>query len=142
MPDVAEAQTVEFRPDDNREAVVRLSFPKRDGPDGIGTFSVEVEADGVNCQRVVLTLAGDGLDRFFADLASDWRGWKDVRRWDALESGMIIEATHQRNRVELLFIVRRDYMPDAWEGRLPILVAPGESLARLAKATAELLAVE
>jgi hypothetical protein len=133
-------KAVEFRPDDNLEAVVRLSFPQRDGPDGIGSFSVEVEADGVRSERGVLTFGGDGLDKFLADLASDWRGWKGVRRWDALENGMSIEATHQRNRVELLFIIRRDYMPDAWEVRLPILVAPGESLARLARATADLLA--
>ena len=45
MPPVAENSAVEFRPDDNREAVVRLSFPERDGPDGIGAFKVEVEAD-------------------------------------------------------------------------------------------------
>ena len=41
---------------------------------------------------------------------------------------MSIEATHHGNRIELLFIVRRDYNSDAWELRLPILVAPGESL--------------
>ena len=87
----------------------------------------------------MLTLGGDGLDRFLTDLVNDWQGWNGIRRWDALENGMSIEATHHRNRVELLFIVRRDYNPDAWEARLPILVAPGESLARLANAVADLL---
>jgi hypothetical protein len=51
---------------------------------------------------------------------------------------MSLEATHRGNRVELLFIVRRDYKPDAWQARLPILVAPGESLSALARASAEL----
>src|SRR5436190_18873472 len=136
MPQVAETAVVEFRPDDTREAVVRLSFPGREGPDGIGTFNVEVEADGLKCERAVLTLGGDGLDRFLTDLVNDWQGWNGIRRWDALENGMSIEATHHRNRVELLFIVRRDYNPDAWVARLPILVEPGEYLVRLANAFA------
>lgn len=105
-------------------------------------LSVEIEADGLKCQHRVLTLRGDGLDGFLADLATNWRGWEGTRTWDALEHGMSIEATHHGSRVELLFVVRRDYELDAWQVRLPILVAPGESLARLAKATADLLAVE
>jgi hypothetical protein len=51
---------------------------------------------------------------------------------------MTIEANHRGSRVELVFIVRRDYKPDAWQARLPVLFAPGESLSQLAKATAEL----
>ena len=61
--------------------------------------------------------------------------------WDALEHAVTIEATHGGGRIQLLFIVRRDYGPDAWQVRFPVLVAPGESLSRLAKASAELFKV-
>ena len=87
----------------------------------------------------MLTWNGDGLGEFLSELSASWRGWEGVRHWDAVEYGMSIEAAHVGNRVRLLFIVRRDYEPDAWEVRLPILVAPGESLVRLAKETAGLL---
>jgi hypothetical protein len=73
-----------------------------------------------------------------ASLADDWRGWDGTRTWRALEDGMSIEATHRGKRVELLFIIRRDYEPDAWEVRLPILVAPGESLSAIARSGAQL----
>jgi len=140
MPTVTESEALEFRPEDHHEPVVRLSFVdlEPDDPYAPGKFNVEVEADGMRCEREVKTFAGDRLDKFLGDLANDWRGWKGIRRWETIEHGMGIEATHRGNRVELLFIVRRDYRPDALELRLPILVAPGESLARLAKATAEL----
>src|SRR5215471_17513777 len=66
------------------------------------------------------------------------RGWEGTRSWHAIEHGLTIEATHHGNRARLLFIVRPD--PDSgweqndWELRLPLLVAPGESLARIATA--------
>jgi hypothetical protein len=65
----------------------------------------------LNCERAVLTLAGDGLDRFFADLASDWRGWKDVRRWDALESGMTSRQPTRGIASSCCSSFRRDYTP-------------------------------
>jgi hypothetical protein len=101
-------------------------------------FGVEIRAGGLSCDESVLTLRGDGLDTFLGTLASDWRGWEGTRTWDTLEHGMSIEATHRGNRVELVFVVRRDYESDALQVRFPVLVAPGESLSRLASASAEL----
>jgi hypothetical protein len=51
---------------------------------------------------------------------------------------MSIDAAHYGRRIELLFIVRNEDKPDAWQTQLPFLVAPGESLSRLVEATAEL----
>jgi hypothetical protein len=140
MVRMADGPVVEYRPDDDHATVVRLSLPYPTGPDGIGMLTVEIEAEGISCRQGVLTLQGDGLDRFLTSLAEDWRGWDGTRTWDALEHGMTIEASHRGRRVELLFIVRRDFKPDAWELRLPVLVEPGESLARVAKETSNLLA--
>jgi hypothetical protein len=136
-----ESASVEIRPDDYLTPVVRLSFPYAPDAEGFRTLKVEIEADGLRCDHGVMTLGGDGLDRFLGDLAADWRGWEGTRGWHALEDGMSIEATHRGGRVELLFTLRRNYKPDAWEVRLPILVAPGESLASIADQTARLLAI-
>ena len=129
---------VEFHSDDDPSTVLRLSFePDRSGI-GLDTFGIEIHGPELNCETGALTAGGDGLAGFLNDLATSWRGWDGTRRWDALELGISIEATHHGNRVELLFIVRRDYSSDAWQVRLPIFVAPGESLSRLAKAAGEL----
>ena len=137
---MTDSPTVEFRADDNRDLVVRLAG-RPANTDGFGGFDVLVEADGVRAHRDVLTYGGDGLDAFFQSLAADWRGWDGTRTWDAVERGMTIEATHRGSRVELLFVLRRDYEPDAWELRIPIRVAPGETLLGLAEATARVVGV-
>jgi len=53
---------------------------------------------------------------------------------------MSICATHHGRRVELVFLVRRDWKPDAWELRVPVIVTPGETLTRFAGAVARALA--
>jgi Family of unknown function (DUF6228) len=72
------------------------------------------------------------LLEFFKGLSTAWRGWDGTRRWEAAEGDMRTEATHHGRFVELLFILRRDDKPDAWQVRLPVLIAPSESLKRLA----------
>ena len=47
---------------------------------------------------------------------------------------MSVYATHQGRRIELVFVVRRDYKPDAWELRVPVVIAPGEALTQFAGA--------
>ena len=55
MSPVAKVRTVELRPDENRDAAVRLSFPEPRDPDGYWLLDVEVDADGLSCSRGVLT---------------------------------------------------------------------------------------
>jgi hypothetical protein len=134
-----ESAVVEFRSNDDERSVLRLTYHAADSD--FGTLAVEVRADGLQCDSDALTLRGDGLDTFLAGVAADWRGWDGTRTWNALEHGLSLEATHRGRRVELLFIVRRDHIADAWQVRLPILVAPGEPLSRLARETSALFNV-
>jgi len=130
---------IEMRSDDG-DAVVSLSYGPVDRD--CGTLTIKVRAAGLhydagvelNSDKGVLTVDGDGLPLFLAALATDWRGWEGRRSWETIEGGLSIEATHHGNRVRLLFIVRRESELDGWEFRLPLLVAPGESLARIAAA--------
>jgi hypothetical protein len=137
---VSELPSVEFRPEDNRDALVRLSASPLNA-DGFGFLKVLVEAEGVRADWSALTYQGDGLDAFFHGLAADWRGWSGVRSWHAIEHGLSIEASHDGNRVELLFILRRDHYADGWQLRMPIRVAPGEALQDLARSTASVVSL-
>ena len=125
-------KVVEFRSEDDYSAALRLSFQRDRSGSGLDLVKVQIRTPDLTCDHAVLTWNGDGLSGFFGNLARVWRGWDGTRRWDALEHGMSVEATHRGRVVELLFILRRDYSPDAWELRLPILIAPGESLRRAA----------
>jgi hypothetical protein len=136
-----EEKSVEIRSDDGG-AVVSLSLARSESAYEPDFFRVEVRAGALSTDHSVLTFNGDGLERFFVELETHWRGWDGIRRWDAVEHGMSVEATHHGGVVELLFIVRRDYKPDAWELRVPILVAPGESLKRISSSIAWLLFLE
>jgi uncharacterized protein DUF6228 len=68
---------VEFRSDDDHGAVLRLAYQPFDSD--FGTLVVEIRADGLTCDMGVLSLNGDGLDAFLANLATDWRGWNGTR---------------------------------------------------------------
>ena len=36
----------------------------------------------------------DGLAKFFAELAADWKGWQGTRNWSSLEGEFEIECEH------------------------------------------------
>jgi hypothetical protein len=127
---------LEIRSEDDRNAVLRLAYDPDDGDFGI--VGIEIRADGLSCDGSIPTLGGEGLDAFLARLAADWRGWHGTRTWRSFRHDLRIEATHRGARVELMFIIRRDFELDAWEVRFPLLIAPGESLSRLARASGEL----
>ena len=132
------AQVAQVRSDDDAHAVLTLSFEQDASGSGLDLFVVKVRTTELTCDHGALTAGGDGLSDFFADLARNWRGWDGRVSWDALEHGMTVEATHQGRLVELVFILRRDYKADAWQLRLPILIAPGEALSRVAGEVAAL----
>jgi len=129
---VSTAPFIELRSDANRDVVVRVSFERTPDTRADG-FHVEVDAPGLSVHETVVSWKGDGLESFFASLADDWKGWHGTRAWHALEDEMIIEASHGGRFVELQFTLRRENdESDDWELRLPILLAPGESLTRAA----------
>jgi hypothetical protein len=139
---IPDGKSVEICSDDGA-ACVRLSLERGGSDYDPDFFHVDVKAGapliGDHC---VVTFNGDRLDGFFGELEERWRGWDGIRRWDAVEHGLSVEATHNGGVVELLFIVRRDFKPDAWELRVPILIAPGESLKRISSSIAWLLFLE
>jgi len=119
-------------------------------PDGDGYVrraDVEVRADGMAARTTAtLSVIFEKIDLgvFFAGLASDWRGWKGERRWEALEREMAIDARHDgRANVMIAVTVRRaerTYAGDVWPARVVFTVEAGEQLATLASDIGSLLA--
>ena len=73
----------------------RLLLERVTEPDDerIWSYAARLElADGG--AGVVLYDGGDGLARFFRDLASAWGGFEGVRRFGSLEGNLSIEARH------------------------------------------------
>src|SRR4051794_12017888 len=71
-----------------------------------GTFEVEVRSPGLALDASAISYRGDGLAEFVGELAGDWRGWEGTRRWESLEEGLAVEATHRGSRIELVFVLR------------------------------------
>ena len=55
---MTDSSTVEFRSDDNRDLVVRVTATPPDA-DGFGGLDVIIEAEGVHAERDVLTWGGE-----------------------------------------------------------------------------------
>jgi hypothetical protein len=129
---------VEFRSEIDGKTLLRLSYERED--DDFGMLVAEAALSDLTFTHAAPSLRGDGLDAFLAELADDWRGWQGVRGWQTLEDDLSIEATHEGHRVRLVFIVRGGLGSDGWQIRLPVPIAPGEGLTRVAKEVANLFA--
>ena len=132
-------RTVEFRSEERPSTLVRLWFEPDPTDVDLGHIVVEARGDGLVVDHSAFAVTPHDLHRFLSNLVANWRGWDGARTWHTLDDDLRIEATHQGRLVELLFIVRCDDRPGAWEARLPILVTPGESLNSLADSAALLL---
>lgn len=93
--DPRRAETFEVR---SSEGGARLLLRRyRDG------LIAEFDAPGLSSATRVYLLGGcDQLDRFWRDLAENWRGWEGTRSWQALEGDLELSATSDRlGHVEL-----------------------------------------
>ena len=133
-------------PDGLRWAIDPPVDPYGDGY--VHTAHVELRADGLTA-KTSATVDGikDGsrqdLAEFFAELASDWRGWTGERKWRALEGEMAIEAWHDgRASVMIAVTIKRPWMTfakDAWSARAVFMLEAGEQLSSVARDLASLL---
>jgi Family of unknown function (DUF6228) len=138
------AQVVELKskPGELRDAVVRIALVEPPDDYGCARFEVEAEAERLKVQAPVALFADQGLvgghanvglADFLDDLVADWRGWEGAREWESLNRDLTLQATHHGRFIKIVFVFRRDRYPDAWEARVPIALAPGESLSSFAR---------
>ena len=112
----------------------------------VRTADAEIRAYGVTARTTATFSVESGrvdLAGFFAGLAADWRGWNGVRRWQALEHEMEVEAWHDgRANVMLAVTMRRPehtYADDAWSARVVFTIEAGEELTTLPRDIISLL---
>jgi hypothetical protein len=80
------------------------------------------------------------LAEFFADLAADWRGWKDERRWSSLEGDVELVALHDGLGTVTLTagLGTEAFAVHRWTARAELLLDAG-SLERIARESWRLL---
>jgi Family of unknown function (DUF6228) len=140
---VSAPELIWLRSEQDERTAVGIAYEPPSFDPYLADLRVRVETDGIEYEGGMLVSAdADGLAVYLASLVDDWRGWTGTREWEALEHGMTISATHQGRRVELVFTVRRDFKPDAWELRVPVIVSPGETLTRFAQAVSHTIPSE
>ncbi|MCA1843463.1 MAG: DUF6228 family protein, partial [Actinobacteria bacterium] len=107
--------------------------PFHDGYDFVD-FVAEVHGPGLDAASPVRSAEGAlGLVTFVRSLAIDWRGWEGVRRWEAIEHQLAIDAEHDPlGHVNLRVTLRGSWKPDAWEATVEVQVEAGEELGQLA----------
>ena len=111
----------------------------------VRTARVSIRAAGLEAHTIATFSDGPwDLALFFAQLAADWRGWREgERHWKALEGELEVQASHHGARVLIAVTVRRPDMTfanDAWEARIVLTLEPGEQLDRVARDLASALA--
>jgi len=76
---------------------------------------------------------GAPVDKFFADLAREWRGWSDAKIWEPFERGLRLSARHDGlGHVALRVTLQQDVFPDGWclEGTLKLDAGALDAVAR------------
>lgn len=108
-------------------------------PEGGGGLSARLTHGGLTAETSVYAYswAGfDGLETYFAGLASDWRGWGGKRGWSSLESELGLAARHDghvRLRVSL-----HDSAFSTWTASAELKLDPGEQLAEASRGLTDL----
>jgi hypothetical protein len=63
---------------------------------GTETYRVTLRENGLEATINVYAFdpSDNGLSKFFAELAENWKGWKGVKKWSSLEGEFELECSH------------------------------------------------
>jgi hypothetical protein len=108
--------------------------------EGFGSLTALLEGQGLQARAGVVTYAGiEGLDTFFADLASRWRRWDGELVCNSIESELEVRAVRRASRNDLV-ITLRSGGPRIWSATIEISIEPGEETSRIAAELAGFMA--
>ena len=105
-----------------------------------GDMIAEFDAPGISAATEVYLLEGcDYLDRFWRELAENWRGWEGTRSWWSLEGDLELSATSDRLGHVALEVRLDEGAPLEWRVHGTLSLEAGQ-LERLAAAARTLCA--
>jgi hypothetical protein len=70
--------------------------PRTRNKQTVDHFDVSLELIGVQGALTVYPLEVVSLEKFFGELARDWKGWKGERKWASLEDELTLSASCDR----------------------------------------------
>jgi hypothetical protein len=105
-----------------------------DSPDP-ETYRATLRANGLSATVAVYHHGGDFIDRYFADLASSWRGWEGERSWESLEDALEFHASISKPGAVTLRVVLRNSDRFTWRITYDFAIENG-SLDTLARGAA------
>jgi hypothetical protein len=126
-------ETFTIRADDGAELVL--------GPPDPDAFMARLRAPGLNAEVAVFHFGGDFLGKYFADLATNWRGWDGDRDWRSLEGALEFHASISKAGAVLIQVVLRNSADFTWRVTYDFGIENGDldMLAREAAAFGQLL---
>jgi hypothetical protein len=99
-----------------------------------GGLVAEFDAPDLSSATQVYVLGGcDHLDRFWRDLAENWRGWEGTPSWQSLEGDLELSATSDRLGHVALEVRLEEGAPFPWQVHGKISLDAGQ-LHRIAAA--------
>lgn len=103
--------------------------------EGIAVLMARVVGAGIDA-RAGVSIASDvtHLLAFFAGMQEDWRGWAGERRFQSVEDELTLSARHAGRHIVLRVSLAPDAYPEqGWSCEFPLVVEPGEQLARFVR---------
>lgn len=116
----------------------RLRFlqPERSSPsEAFEYWRVELSGPVTAAVRVY-DINAPAIAEFFGEMARQWRGWRDVKRWGSIEAQLELEATATSlGQISLRVKLREDFGGADWRVETTLMIEAGqlESIARAAK---------
>ncbi|QSR29690.1 hypothetical protein CFI00_04055 [Nocardioides sp. S5] len=104
-------------------------------------LSVTIAGPDLRASRQVYEGYDEGftsLARYFADLATNWRGWNGSRDYESVEGDLRIQADHD-GHVNLHVLLWESTVPGGWKVEAEIRLDAGEALTAAAKDLAALV---
>jgi hypothetical protein len=96
---VATSELIWIRSEQDERTRVGIAYERPSFDPYLADLRVRVETDRLEYEgRLLVSEDADGLAAYLTGLVDDRRGWSGTRRWEALEHGMSIFATHQGRR--------------------------------------------
>ena len=91
-----------------------------------GTAKASVKMSGLRAEVVVHDLTPQSLPSLFDQLERDWKGWKGVKRWQALEDQLQLDFRSLRAGVASVEIVMQPDMRKPWRVTATVEIESGQ----------------